>query len=232
MYRMWDAFRVPSMFVTFAPYDVAQPILVHNMEQWHGDDFTCPTPASEQTMSSVQSHRKSVQNPVAVYLWYRKIKEVFYKEVLGFDVKKGRARRRGGLFGHVRVFCGCTEDQERCSLHNHVLIWLLGTGHTSQELKELLEQEEWTKKFLELRDQIVSTSYACSFHLLCPQCESSRLGPLLPHFSYQSKNKLPEPASIICLDCGHHIQATSVIHHRAQQLAPNTEQVFAVVSNW
>ena len=43
--------------------------------------------------------------------------------------------KEDGLFGRVKAYCGCTEDQERCSLYEHVLIWLVGGAPDDCEVK-------------------------------------------------------------------------------------------------
>jgi hypothetical protein len=193
MYAAIEMMGLPHLFVTFAPYDVAQPIIVHLVSKEsrkEGDDFTKATPKELCGMCARDKRYAAVAgNPVAVYMWYKKLQDLFYTDVLGIDLNTGRCRRSGGLFGRVKMFEGCTEDQERGSLHEHVLLWLLGGAPTIQKLNHLLQTKEWKDKLIQLRDRIICTN----FSIVHPPPASPSSTPSLPQQQQQQQQHQVTP---------------------------------------
>ena len=52
--------------------------------------------------------------------------DVVIKEVIGWDVSKGKATEKPGLFGIPLAFGGAVEEQGRTTLHVHFIVWLIG----------------------------------------------------------------------------------------------------------
>ena len=49
--------------------------------------------------------------------------QIMMEDCLGWDIIKMR-RIRGGMFGRVEAFGGTVEEQDRRTLHCHLLVWL------------------------------------------------------------------------------------------------------------
>ena len=97
-----------------------------------------PTP----TITKFSSHRtlmlrnvRLAQYPGALALFHERFLHVFVNLILGWDWKKQRPFKRGGIFGHVRAFMGPNEEQARLSLHIHLIIWLYGHNKLMQRMR-------------------------------------------------------------------------------------------------
>ena len=227
IYAMMDTFGLPQLFVTISPYDSNQPILFHNTQQFSGFDFSKPIRPIDLSLGSKKDRLSAVaENPVAQYFWYSRLMKVFEEVILGFDRKTGRCTKKGGVFGRVKAFCGCTEDQQRGTLHEHMLIWVVGGARTHHEMNALLaSNEEWKRQLQILRDQALTTSYQCSSKLQCPNCFSKNLKPISPPQIARTKGA-GEPNLISCVDCDSEHQESFLVKEVLKRNAPKSYTMY------
>ena len=85
--------------------------------------------------------------PGAGALEYQSIMQIVIEKMLGWDLKN-KKRRRNGIFGALEAFGNGTEEQNRGTLHGHMILWIEGFN----KVREILfSEDEDIKKNQELR---------------------------------------------------------------------------------
>jgi hypothetical protein len=85
--------------------------------------------------------------------------EIVLEEVVGWDRKTDRSIVGKGLFGEVKAFMYCIEEQGRKSLHAHMLLWVEGYDKVMERIffgkkKEQLEARRMLNKY---QDNVATT---------------------------------------------------------------------------
>ena len=117
-------FGKATIFLTINPYDCTQ-ILVH---------FLCGNSSKEMPVLKLRLHQIA-QFPGALALYHERIISIITELLIGWDFGTGQPYPDGGVFGHAKAFHGCSEGQDRLSLHSHILIWLYGHDDILQRLQ-------------------------------------------------------------------------------------------------
>jgi len=69
--------------------------------------------------------------------------DMFFCHIVGFDRKKKRPRRRGGLFGVAKAFIAGIEIQAKQTLHIHSVIYLAGFPRNCEEFESLCDSDDF-----------------------------------------------------------------------------------------
>ena len=113
-----------TFFITVAPNDRFAPSLVclclddlrsHRSEV--SDPCLLPMPPRSFMMELPGS------SPGACALNFERFFDTFVRHGLGWDVRSGVAVPGGGLFGTLKAWFGCVEEQKRKHLHFHFVAW-------------------------------------------------------------------------------------------------------------
>ena len=99
-----------SLFVTLSPNDNNDALRLRLVYPGGTADIT-----RSQRFTSVSSH------PLAAALAFKVIVDTFMWSGVGWDVKQGKPRPGGGVFGTPLAYHGCVEAQGRGSLHVHLV---------------------------------------------------------------------------------------------------------------
>ncbi|KIK71598.1 hypothetical protein GYMLUDRAFT_142408, partial [Collybiopsis luxurians FD-317 M1] len=109
----------PSIFFTLNPADGHNPITSFLAGKNINADALFDNPDSNYT--AYNRLRILAANPVAGAEFFYLMIDQFVQKFLGM-----KRSNRHGVFGHVKVYYGVIEAQNRGSLHLHILIWLEG----------------------------------------------------------------------------------------------------------
>ena len=60
----------------------------------------------------------------------------------------------GGVLGHTKAYFGTVQNQDRGSLHLHLLIWL-NHGSTPAQLKENIQNKDFRENLLKYLEDVV-----------------------------------------------------------------------------
>ncbi len=118
-------------------------------------------------------------------LFHERVVQIIIEEILGWDPVHRRPYDKGGIFGHVKAFFACNEEQCRLSLHSHWLIWL----HGHDNFLERMNDEDNRKTLEKYLEATIAASIPWPTKELqqkcntCPQCNM----PLV-----QSKEVMPD----------------------------------------
>ena len=83
---------------------------------------------------------------------FQNVLNIVIEDIIGFDNKNNK-----GLFGVVEAYCSAVEEQDRKTLHTHILIWLKYWSDLMNMLGDPLRKEEVVTLFTTYADQILTT---------------------------------------------------------------------------
>ena len=146
-------------------------------------------------MRTVQ-YALSTDNPVAAAKFYNRLIDNVIEILFGFDRKKQRSKRNGGIFGHVKAFAGSTETQGTGNLHFHCLLWIHGVRPTVAEIDRILSDEEHGPKFtgqlIGFTTVVMEHSLPISPDIVCVQCGAPSSDSYRP-LPLPESAKMPHP---------------------------------------
>jgi len=147
------------------------------------------------------------KHPVECARYFMRVMDTVINVFLGWDQKRGRPRRGGGIFGVVRAYGGAAETQVAGDLHAHFVVWLHGFPQTSAELHAAMDcDESFRKRLILLADTVLTTKPPClEDEGRCPHCHKHEaLDPVLPGvdtFRRPAPGANP-PTTAQCSSCG------------------------------
>lgn len=117
-----------AVFVTLTPNDVGSAV-VHYFSGKSEKESIIELGLEDVPLDN------SENDPMASYLYFEKIKQLFFSKVIGWNSEENRPTASGGLFGIPRGYFGRVESQEKGTLHFHPIILLEGFPNTSDEFE-------------------------------------------------------------------------------------------------
>ena len=144
-------FGLPQLFFTFNPNPAHSPIF----QVMYGDLSVDLTSRFPKLVSARERALRLAHDPVAAADFYRFSFECCFQYLLGWDFKKGKSTKEGGIFGHLRAFYGSSEYTERGNLHGHFLLWLDGGLNPADVHRHLSVDVEYQKQFFSFFDDII-----------------------------------------------------------------------------
>ena len=112
--KIWSTIAyagAPTWFITFAPADIK-----HSLCLYYTDKQVEFNPDLFRT--SDERYVLIAHNPVAGARFFHKIVELFIKHVLGVG------SNHNGLYGKTKTYYGTVEQQDRLTLHLHLMLWI------------------------------------------------------------------------------------------------------------
>ena len=100
---------LPSLFLTINPADIHSPVALY----FAGVDLNLENILSEALSTSYERAQIIATHPVATANFFNCLKKSILKNLV-----------LGGVLGHTKAYFGTVENQDRGSLHLHLLIWL------------------------------------------------------------------------------------------------------------
>jgi hypothetical protein len=216
MYRYFGNFQ---LFSTHSPDDLSKSA-VHNI--------STPDNAFVPGVDSVEAAMSAARDPAACAMAYDDTVNTLIDMLYRFDIKAHDSHPGGGLFGSVCGFFGMTEEQQRQSLHLHLLTFIKGLPQSCQDLISIVKDPLKVKKLLQYVDSTVKTQHPIATHeLLRPDaskhvCDSFASNPEeLPHltlwgvpekYSTMTSSQLnyPDPPDVECSKCEHELSSLSL----------------------
>lgn len=106
---------------------------------WYALGPNAAQPYKDQLPSGEFRFKLLAKYPVAAALHFERVLQVVIERIVGWDQKKGRPHKEGGLFGVPKAWLRVVEEQSRLTLHAHFLIWIYGHGNLQGQLQEAME---------------------------------------------------------------------------------------------
>ena len=130
---------LPSLFVTINPADIHSPVALY----FAGVDLDLDKLLPQEIGTSYERAKIIASHPVATAKYFHcLIKSILKCLVLG------------GVLGPAKAYFGTVENQDRGSLHLHLLIWL-NHNFTPAQLKEKTQDEDFRQNLLRYLEDIV-----------------------------------------------------------------------------
>ena len=83
------------------------------------------------------------KKPVAAALHFERILEVVIECIIGWDIKKCKPHKGGGIFGVPKAWLRVVEEQSRLTLHAHFLVWIYGHADLQGQLREAMKKDKF-----------------------------------------------------------------------------------------
>jgi hypothetical protein len=134
-------FGTPSVFLTVTPDDDNSFLVQVLVDEIIDDDRPIESISNEElTTRAKKRTNMRIRYPGVCALLFEHALEIVIEEVIGWNMKKGKAREdQTGLFGKPQAFTATIEEQGRRTLHTHIQVWI--------------------KEFNEWREQLHSSSH-------------------------------------------------------------------------
>jgi len=124
---------------------------------YHAARANVPSDASAADMA-----RQIAADPAACAQAHLDIVAILIEEFLGWDMKLGKQRPGGGLFGRVHCFGGVDEEQFRGSLHLHILSCIFGLPRTPDHWREWAGSSAFRNLILRFAERTMHAGYPIS----------------------------------------------------------------------
>ena len=135
-------FGVPIFFITFARTEFKHPICLY----FCGEKVDLLSSVS-QLPDFQRRMRLIAEKPVACARFFHLMVTLFITHVLRLDDADG------GLFGPVQAYYGTVEEQERLSLHLHMLLWIMCSLSPEQIRARTLDDPAFRESLLDWLEQ-------------------------------------------------------------------------------
>jgi hypothetical protein len=128
MATLQNHFGLGGIFLTVTPDDENTFLVTaYSQIDKKGKPIDISNLTSEQlNVQAEQRKQVRLKFPGITALNFEYALDVVIKEVIGWDVSKGKPTEKPGLFGVPIAYGGAVEEQGRTTLHVHFIIWLLG----------------------------------------------------------------------------------------------------------
>jgi hypothetical protein len=208
MFRYFGNF---NFFTTHSADDLSKPA-VFNMASPHERLIPGVDAEVAATLAATDSG--------ACAIMYNDLVTTLIDTLYGYDVSKNKAHPGGGIFGSVSAFFGMTEEQNRQSLHLHLLTFIDTLPHTVEDLVAFVQSPQNVKSFLKYVDSTVHTQHPIANHEMLSfdnadhTCENSygtsehppslKLYDIPERFVTMrtpGKSYMPPPKNVVCDGC-------------------------------
>ena len=119
-------FGTPSVFLTVTPDDNNSFLVQVYANDMIDNDQPVEQLSNEELV--VRARKRTslrIKYPGVCALFFEYALEIVIEEVIGWDMKKGKAREdKPGLFGVPQAYTATIEEQGRRTLHTHIQVWL------------------------------------------------------------------------------------------------------------
>ena len=169
MYAYAHNFGRGHVFLSCSVNDYGSLSLSHFV---NSDQIDLVNVTRDQMPSKEKLYQTAISHPVANALMFEMIMQILLHDVIGFDRTTSRPLAQGGAFGYPRAFCGGIEEQDRLSLHIHLIIWIHGGPSTSQFIDSICERA--LQKMAAYFDSIATANsplVPSADEIPCPNCE-------------------------------------------------------------
>jgi hypothetical protein len=216
----------PHLMFSISPDDLGS-LRVHQ----YIDNSVCDLPDRTERYANIG------KDPAACSIWFDRVINILFLDVLGFDAKRGRILRNG-VFGPVFGYYAMVETQQSGRLHAHILLWIIGFPRKCSDGRIQLERDA------ELREQLnmYLKSICCASsqfepeNLPCSECGSKHvINRLEISTSTEQRQQIPDDLKIIgqkinprlqsephlleCNDCHHRNSTTARLVEARLELA-------------
>ncbi|OWZ04148.1 hypothetical protein PHMEG_00023998, partial [Phytophthora megakarya] len=172
--------------------------------------------------------RIAASYPVECARYFLRVVNTVIEVLFGWDRKRNRPKRGGGIFGVVRAFGASAETQLAGDLHAHFAVWLHGFPTTSEKFREALETDaEFHSRFIRLVDTVLSSKPPSLVNeVQCVRCKrDDTIEPVVPGvdaFRRPATGTSP-PVTAICRECGEVFRDKDIIDASIQALAQSED---------
>lgn len=180
VFSMWFRFGPPTLMLTLNPNDLESLALLHYAGEAPANAYGSNCAALPPALR----HSALANSPGAAALAFHRTVTLFIKYVIGYDVERHTAHADGGFFGLPIAFFGAVEEQNRGSLHLHILVWISGAmplclrtmqqagAHPRAPVQ--FDFEQLREQMCSYVSSIMSAQFQCpeEFHV-CPRCTST-----------------------------------------------------------
>jgi hypothetical protein len=128
MTTLQNHFGLGGIFLTVTPDDENTFLVTaYSQVDKKGKPIDISNLTSEQLNAQAEKRKEvRLKFPGITALNFEYALDVVIREVIGWDVSKGKPTGKPGLFGIPIVFGGAVKEQGRTTLHVHFIIWLVG----------------------------------------------------------------------------------------------------------
>ncbi|KAE8250719.1 hypothetical protein A4X13_0g4456 [Tilletia indica] len=198
-------FGIFQLFLTLNPGPSHSPVF-----QIFFGDRTITLDTSNPVLPNAKERATRVaDDPVAASDYFHFHVRSVFQFLLGWDFRKQRSTKEGGLFGRLAAFFSVKEHSMRGQLHCHTLIWLEGGLNPSVLRARMQSDEQFREQYLSFCDDILTHGY--------PAVEGQ--GQVEPEASIRKprQERPPQPSHSEYLEkfnIDHHLLAHEVQRHR------------------
>ena len=128
MATLQNHFGLGGIFLTVTPDDENTFLITaYSQVDKKGKPINISNLTSEQLNAQAEKRKEvRLKFPGITALNFEYVLDVVIREVIGWDVSKGKPTGKPGLFGIPIAFGGAVEEQGRTTLHVHFIVWLIG----------------------------------------------------------------------------------------------------------
>eukprot|EP01138_Halocafeteria_seosinensis_P013767 gb/GECG01014058.1/.p1 GENE.gb/GECG01014058.1/~~gb/GECG01014058.1/.p1 ORF type:complete len:2323 (+),score=191.31 gb/GECG01014058.1/:1-6969(+) len=215
----------PCLFLTLSTSDLHDPTLIINAKSLSMKSLQEALDTIDnlpELPSRAQREACLASNPVAPVRRFSRELDYYIEHILGYDMSRGKAFPKGGVFGNVMALIGSVEGQERGNLHVHLLVWLESIPPTTSTMHTMLQSPEYKRKLHAMRDAVVTATYA--LELPCKTCSNEskdfvHMSPVDPATKVLPQST-PEPCTVKCRTCKTPLQPHLLLLAKAHNLLP------------
>ena len=181
VFAMWNQYSTPTLMCTLNPNDLASLNLLH----WAGIKVApgdVPDPAVRRAAVA--------DSPAAAALNFHRAVSIFIKYVVGWDLKRHTASKKGGFFGVPIAVFAAVEEQNRGSLHLHLLVWISGALPLALQNQAMLpvEFESLRQRMGAYIESIMSTEVQCPSQYHVSPLQLGMASRVIPPSAFASWN--------------------------------------------
>ena len=159
---LWNKFGPASVFFTVSPCDECS----FRMKLYAtSKEFRLPSSdwPDEQCLLDFKLRKKLRSTyPGAGAIEFQSLMQIIIEDMIGWDLKQNKAHcGRKGVFGIPEAYGATTEEQDRTTLHMHLLLWILNFNKVRHNLfsQDILTREKAKKCLEEYARKVMSASY-------------------------------------------------------------------------
>ena len=161
---MHHTFSKPTWWVTLTVDDVCN-FMVWNLALGQNPDEVPPKAQRFEILSDY---------PGAAALHFKRVMDVVVRHVLGWDSLRKAPFKAGGIFGILRAYTYCVEEQSRLSLHAHILAWMLGHRDFFYRLNEVRHDPLQFKDLMKQLETVLDAAIRCELGLPAADFEATK----------------------------------------------------------
>ena len=159
-------FDKPSWFLTVNPDDGCSIMIVRLV--------TCNRNGGDALPSRAVRYKYVSDNPGAASLAFEDVMFILHDILLGWDSVRQCPKPEGGVLGYVKAAYGPCEEQQRLTLHEHLLVWCFGHNNLSTKLDAAFDRGDGEAVCQQLSAAIDGVITA-SFQLPAPEMATTKV---------------------------------------------------------